>query len=34
MMMKGKSPMIPIPHKIKGAKEVKKIFEKIKQEGK
>jgi heterodisulfide reductase subunit C len=34
MMMKGKSPIIPIPHAIKGAKEVKKIFKKIKQEGK
>ncbi len=34
MMKRGKSPVIPIPHKIKGAKEVKKIFEKTKQEGK
>jgi heterodisulfide reductase subunit C len=33
-MLRGKSPIIPIPHAIKGVKEVKKIFEKAKQEGK
>jgi heterodisulfide reductase subunit C len=33
-MLKGKSPIPPAPHKIKGAKEVKKIFEKTKREGK
>lgn len=32
MMIKGKSS--PFPHKIKGAKDVKKIFVKTKQEGK
>ena len=33
-ILKGKSPVPPAPHKIKGAKEVKKIFEKTRREGK
>jgi heterodisulfide reductase subunit C len=34
MMLKGKMSPVPIPHKIKGVKEIKKIFQKTKQEGK
>lgn len=33
MMMKGLMSPVPIPHKIKGTKEIKKIFQKTKQEG-
>jgi heterodisulfide reductase subunit C len=33
MILKGKSPMIPIPRKIMGVAEVRKIFEKTRQEG-
>lgn len=34
LMLKGKMSPVPIPHKIRGTKEIKNIFEKTKQEGK